>query len=199
MLVAGLVTGCGTSQVPDPKDASQRYADAVRRKDAEALFDLLDEESRRALGRPGVEKLLEESAPELERRAKAFSGADSEVNATATVRYSDGEVVALRLEDGQFRLSSAVAFPAAAATPTQALHELRAALSRQSYRSLLQVLSSDTRSAVEGQVVELIDALERPETLDVVVSGDRATVTTPGGHRVELINESGVWKVRDFE
>lgn len=198
-LLLSFAVCCGGGQVPDPKDARDRYAEAVQRKDADALYELLDEQSQRALGRAGVEKLLSESGPELQRRAKALVGSDSEVDATAHVRFADGEVAALRLEDGQFRVSSAVAFPSAAATPTQALRELRAALSRQSYRALLQVLSSDTRSAVEGQVVELMQALEHPETLDIVVTGDRATVTTPGGHRVELLNEAGVWKIRDFE
>jgi hypothetical protein len=81
----------------------------------------------------------------------------------------------------------------------QALHELRAALARRSYRALRQVLSSEARGDVERQAADLAAGLEHPETLDVVIVGDRATVTTPGGHRVELVNEAGVWKVRDFE
>jgi hypothetical protein len=81
----------------------------------------------------------------------------------------------------------------------QALRELRAALSRRSYRALSHVLSSDARGDVERQVEDLTAGLERPETLDIVIVGDRATVTTPGGHRVDLVNEAGVWKVRDFE
>jgi predicted nucleotidyltransferase len=107
--------------------------------------------------------------------------------------------VSLSLEQGQFRVSSAAAFPSGANTPVQALHELRAALARRSYRALAHVLSSEARGDVERQASDLATGLEHPETLDIVVAGDRATVTTPGGHRVELVNESGVWKVRDFE
>jgi hypothetical protein len=146
-----------------------------------------------------VAQLLAQAGPELQRRAKALSSGDREVSAQAAVRFSDGEVVSLVLEQGQFRVRSASAFPSAANTPVQALRELRAALSRRSYRALSHVLSSDARGDVERQVEDLTAGLERPETLDIVIVGDRATVTTPGGHRVDLVNEAGVWKVRDFE
>jgi hypothetical protein len=185
--------------VPNPTDAGDRYAEAIRQKDARALYEMLDEESRRALGPEQVERLLRDSAPELERRARLLAGPEREVSAQAALRFSDGEVVTLKLEEGGFRLSSASAFPSGASTPAQALHELRAALARQSYPALLQVLSDETRGEIERQVLELIRGLEHPEALDIVVDGDSATVTTAAGHRVELVNEGGVWKVRDFE
>lgn len=199
VLLAPLLLGCGAGSVPDPREAGDRYAEAIRQKDARALHELLDAESQRALGQAQVERLLRDSARELERRAQLLGGADREVSAHAALRFSDGEVVTLKLEGGEFRISSASAFPSGASTPAQALHELRAALARQSYPALLQVLSDDTRGALERQVLELIRDLEHPETLDIAVDGDSATVTTPAGHRVELINEGGVWRVRDFE
>jgi hypothetical protein len=194
-----LPVACASARVPDPLQAGDRYNQAIRTKDASALYAMLDAESRRALGRERVARLLDDAGVELQRRAEALSSGDREVAARAEVRFSDGEVVSLSLERGQFRVSSAAAFPAAANTPVQALQELRAALARRSYRALAQVLSSEARGDVERQAADLAEGLEHPENLDVVIVGDRATVTTSGGHRVELVNEAGVWKVRDFE
>jgi hypothetical protein len=41
--------------------------------------------------------------------------------------------------------------------------------------------------------------LERPDALPIQVNGNRATLQTTTGHRVELELHDGVWKVRDFE
>lgn len=193
------ICGCAGAAVPDPRTAGSEYEAAVKKQDATALYELLDEEAKRALDERRVAQLLKESQKELLARAEALAGPDATVTAQAELRFSDGEVVVLQLEDGRFRLSSAAAFPSGANTPVQALHELRVALSRRSYQGLLQVLSSDTRASVEDQAADLVGALEQPETLDIVVNGDRATVTTPGGHRIDLLNEDGIWKVRDFE
>lgn len=198
-LMVLLFSACGASAVPDPKQAATQYAEAVQGRDETKLYNLLDAEARRALGPERVEELLQQSQSELERRALEFAGDDAEVKAQAQLQFSNGEVVSLQLEDGRFRVSSASAFPSGATTPTQALHELRSALARRSYLGLLHVLSSETRAAVEDQVQDLVTILEHPEALEVTISGDRATVVTPRGHRVELKNENGVWKVRDFE
>lgn len=199
-LVFGVLalSACSAS-VPDARSAATNYAAAIEAKDAEAVHALLDKESQRVLGQKRVAVLLRESQQELEQRAKGFADPGAEVRTQADLRLKDGSVVSLELEGGQFRISSAMALPSAANTPLQALHELRAALSRRSYIALLYLLSTETRDGLETQVHDLAKALEHPETLDIKVRGDRATVTTPSGHRVEIQNEDGVWKIHDFE
>jgi hypothetical protein len=105
----------------------------------------------------------------------------------------------LDLEGGHFRVSAAAGLPAGARTPAQALGELRGALARRSYAALVRVLSGETRSALEGDMRSLVEGLEHPDALDVRAHGETAEVEVPGGHKVLLKREAGVWKVVDFD
>jgi hypothetical protein len=63
----------------------------------------------------------------------------------------------------------------------------------------MRVLSPATRAAVEADLRSLVSGLEKPETLQVQTNGDSATVQVPGGHRVRLKREGGIWRVDDFD
>jgi hypothetical protein len=105
----------------------------------------------------------------------------------------------LEVEDGKYRISAAAGLPFGARTPAAALSELRRALAQRSYAALIRVLSSDTRGAVEGDMRTLVEGLERPDALDVKVHGESAEVSVPGGHKVLLKREAGIWRVHDFD
>jgi hypothetical protein len=192
--------GCLAGRVPDPRGAVADYADAAKRGDADAIYDLLSEKGRRSLTREEVRRIVKDERGELADAAKALSAPGVVVKARARVRYTDGEDTSLELDDqGVFRISGADALPAGARTPEQALEELRRVLARRSYAGLMRVLSPATRSAIEGDLRGLVTGLEHPEGLEVTVVGDSATVQIPGGHEVKLKREAGVWHVEDFD
>lgn len=193
------LAACGKPVVPDPADAAQAYAEAAKRGDADALYEMLTEQARQTHGRQGVGKLVKESRTELARQGAALESDGVEVRAVATIRYADGESAVLEVEDGRFRVSATGTLPAGAQTPAEALDELRQVVARRSYAGLMRVLTNDTRSAMESDLESLVDGLEDPETLDVRISGDTALVTVPGGHFVRLKREEGVWRVEDFD
>ncbi len=200
MLWCGSVAlGCAARPVPDPKEAVAEYRAALERGDAARLHGLLSAEARAELTQDEVRALLQESKAELAARSKALSQPSAQTRTVARVRYPDGEWATLDMEQGVFRLRSAAALPAGARTPAEALAELRRALSRRSYPALVRVLSAESRGGLEEQLSSLVLALEQPDALDIQADGDRATVNTPGGHRIELVREDGVWRVRDFE
>src|SRR5690606_15063917 len=105
----------------------------------------------------------------------------------------------LELRDGRFWVTAAGALPGGSRTPEQALEQLRRVLARRSYAGLMRVLTPSTRAAIEQDLRSLVEGLERPDTLEVEVSGDAATVEVPGGHSVKLKREGGVWRVEDFD
>ncbi|HMJ10920.1 MAG TPA: hypothetical protein VK524_05910 [Polyangiaceae bacterium] len=196
---AGAALGCAHSDLPEPEAAVARYAEAAKRGDGDALYGMLTRSAQRSYGRPATRALVREARAELGRKSQALSQPNTQVTARARVRFADGEGAEFELEDGGFRIASAGALPSGARTPAQALGELRQALARRSYASLLRVLSQDKRTALEGDLRSLVSGLEQPETLDIKVSGDTAEVRVPGGHSVKLKREAGVWRIDDFD
>lgn len=201
LLLALSAAGCGSTSLPDPKEAVRVYAAAAARGDADAIYAMLSDKSRSSLSRDEVRKRVAEERTELAEQARSVTAPGVVVKTRARVRYPDGEVATLELDPGEraFKVSAADALPAGARTPEQALEQLRRVLARRSYAGLMRVLSPATRSAVESDLRSLVEGLEQPEGLEVQVAGDSATVQIPGGHEVKLKREAGVWRVEDFD
>ena len=104
--------GCQTAKVADPSSVIAAYADATRRGDADAIYGMLSERSRRDLGRDGTRRLVLDARAELAQQAKFWSSPEAKPDAVAVIRYADGEQADLALEEGVFRVSFAAALPA---------------------------------------------------------------------------------------
>ena len=199
LLLVPFVAGCLGRSVPDPRDAAADYARAASRGDGDALYGMMTTSAQHARSRADVKKLVAEERGELAEQAKTLGAKDTRVEATARLRYEDGEEAHLELRDGRFWVTAAGALPGGSRTPEQALEQLRRVLARRSYAGLMRVLTPQTRAAIEQDLRSLVVGLERPDTLHVDVTGDGAVVTVPGGHSVKLKREGGVWRVDDFD
>ena len=193
------VLGCSRPAVPDPRAAAQEYARAAEAGDHAAIYALLTDRSQRELGPAGTQALVRDARDELKERAANLKQGPLNVQARAEVRFDDGEKAFLELESGHFRVAQTGTLPSGAVTPAQALDELRVALARRSYPALMRVMTSSTRGSMENNMRGLVDGLEQPETLDIQVDGDRASVELPDGHTVKLKREEGLWKIDDFD
>jgi hypothetical protein len=192
--------GCASpSRVPPAADAVARYGQAVANGDVDALYGMMGTESRRAVSRQELARVLAEQKAELAEHAKALTAPERTIAERAQLRYPDGEIVALEVRDGQFFVEAASGLPAAARTPAQALGQLRSVMARRSYAGLLRVLTPRTRALLEGEMRSLVEGLAQPESLPLEVSGDVATAVVAGGHRVRLRREDGVWHVEDID
>jgi len=193
------LAGCASSDVPDPRSAAHVYAEAAARGDADAIYGMMTKAAQKQRTKDDVRKIVLAEREELVEQARALGSKDARVEATARLKFEDGEEAALDLKDGRFYVTSAGALPGGARTPEQALDQLRRVVARRSYAGLMRVLSPATRAAMEQDLRTLVDGLERPETLPVQVTGDNATVSVPGGHHVRLKRDGGVWRVDDFD
>lgn len=199
MLPVSLLFGCASVGVPDPHAAARAYADAAIRGDADALFIMMTKASRQMRSRADTRKMVADERVELAEQGRDLQGANIRVEATARLRYADGEEAALDLSQGQYRVTAAGALPGGARTPEEALEQLRRVLARRSYAALMRVLSPATRAAIETDVRALVDGLSAPGTLPVQILGDAAVVPVPGGHLVKLKREDGIWRIEDFD
>ena len=181
VLIAAGLPGCLGRSVPDPRDAAADYARAASKGDSEALYGMMTTSAQHARSRAEVKRLVAEERGELAEQAKTIGAKDTRVEATARLRYDDGEEAQLELRDGRFWVTAAGALPGGSRTPEQALEQLRRVLARRSYAGLMRVLTPQTRAAIEQDLRTLVTGLERPDTLHVDVTGDGAVVTVPGG------------------
>lgn len=194
-------TGCSGSSVPDPRGAADAYARAAARGDADAIYGMMTTSAQKARSREDVRRLVQEQRGELAEQARSVTAKDARVEATARLRYEDGEEAQLELRDGRFWItaSGSGALPGGSRTPEQALDQLRRVLARRSYAGLMRVLTPATRAAIEQDLRALVTGLERPDTLHVQITGDAAVVNIEGGHTVKLRRDGGVWRVDDFD
>ncbi|CAN5380818.1 hypothetical protein BH09MYX1_BH09MYX1_49580 [soil metagenome] len=200
LLLFGVATsGCVSHSVPDPRDAARVYADAAAKGDADGIYDMMTTEAQKSRPRDEVRKVVADERGELGDVATALRAPHTRVQATARLRYDDGEEAALDLKDGLFWVTSAGALPGGARTPEEALDQLRRVVARRSYAGLMRVLSPQTRAMIEQDLRSLVDGLEKPDTLPVQIAGDTATVEVPGGHHVRMRRDGAVWRIDDFD
>jgi hypothetical protein len=193
------LAGCASAGVPDPRASARAYADAASRGDADKLYAMMTTSARQSRSLADARKVVDDERGELADQARDIDRADVRVEATARLRFSDGEEAALELRNGRYWVTAAGALPGGARTPEEALDQLRRVLARRSYPALMRVLSPGTRAAIENDVRALVDGLSEPATLPVRLNGDAAVIPVPGGHQVKLKREGGVWRVDDFD
>jgi hypothetical protein len=194
-----LLTACVSSSVPDPRDAVDAYAAAAARGDADAIYGMMSSAGQRARTREDLRRIVADERAELAEQAKTLTAKDTRIEATARLRFADGEEAALDLKDGRYWITAAGALPGGGRTPEEALDQLRRVLARRSYAGLMRVLTPATRAAIEHDLRSLVEGLEQPGTLQVDTNGDAAQVVVPGGHHVKLKREGGVWRIDNFD
>ncbi len=190
--------GCA-GPTPDARAAALAYAAAAQRGDAAALYALMTSASRRDRSREEVAGIIADERTELAEQGAAIAGPNARLEATARLRFADGEEAALDLRNGRYGVTAAGALPGGGRTPEEALQQLRRVLARRSYAGLIRVLSPATRASVEDRMRSLVDGLTDPGALPVQVTGEAAVVAVPGGHQVKLKRDGGVWRVDDLD
>jgi hypothetical protein len=194
-----LDAGCAGTSLPDPRRTAEAFGLAATNGNTDAIYGMMTEDARRSRSRDEVKGIVTNEREELAEEGRALAAKDVRVEATARLRFPDGEEAALDLKGGRFYVTSAGALPGGARTPEEALDQLRRVLARRSYAGLMRVLSPATRAAIEQDLRGLVSGLDHPETLPVTLTGDSATIAVPGGHHVRLKREGGVWRVDDFD
>lgn len=200
ILLMIVIGGCGgNARDSGPSRAVSRYAGALSRGDAEAAWQLLDEDARRGRTPAEHRALMAANAEELRAQGAALgraAGPDA-VDAHARVTLQSGETVVLVLEEDGWRIDGGVLDAAGLATPLDAVAAFRRALMRRDLNGVERVLSRQTRAEWEEEVRRVVESTEDVDDLEVEVQGNHARVRTSGGGTIELVRESGEWRIVD--
>ncbi len=198
-IACAVLTGCAAGALPSPQPTIDAYVNATKHGDHAALHALLPERDRVRLSADDVSALIKDNAAEVRAQATKFIGPSVIAEAKAELTFEDGEKVTLDLERGQFQIGTVGTLPGGGATPSQAIAELRRALSARSYPALLRALTPKARRIMEDLLRSIATSLAHPEALPIVEAGDTAEVRVPGGHYVKLRREGAEWHVEFFE
>ncbi len=215
-LLALLLTtpGCATRAASaDPQQTLQRYAAAIRAKDAEAAYAMLSEQAKKRMTFEAFRRTLEENPEELEPLADALSRQADAVEVTATVTTPEGEALELVLEDGEWKADISSVQLYSQATPEKALRSFVKAFKAQRYDVLLRFAPAEhteglteelLRKAWEGdqkeEMSQLVAALEAalPTARAEILGDNRATVPYGAAGAVQMLLEDGAWKIEEF-
>lgn len=201
LLAAALLgAGCATT-APPPEVAVTAWAEAVQRRDADAAWDLLDEEARQGMTRESFEVLFEHHHPALLQQAELLLTRAEEVTPriTAEVPLPSQRAVTLQWSDAQWRLASTTPAGLQQDTPRAALASFAAALDRRDLDALITLMSEERRVALVGEFSLLRQQIEAHLDRDLVVRGDRAVLKLSTGDRVLLVRKDGQWRVDGLE
>lgn len=194
-LVWLLLPGCVRDVDVGPESAIARWADALERRDAEAVHALLDEDARQALSVETLGRLLAENPAELDDHVRGVR--QTRPRARAVVDLPDGERAVLLREEGRWKVSGALLGVPVAVTPEDAIHALRRALRDPALAGVLAVLARRPRAGVLAEVERFLEDTEDELAWRSSLAGNEATVRTAGGWSIRLVRESGEWRVAD--
>ncbi len=197
----------------DPQETLQRYAAAIRARNAEAAYAMLSEQAKKRMTFEAFRRILEENPEELEPLAHALSRKADSVEVTATVTTPDGEALELVLEDGEWKADVSAIQLYSQATPERTLRSFVRAFKAGRYDVLLRFAPTEhtdglteelLQKAWEGdqreEMNQLVAALEAalPTARAELLGDDRATVPYGAAGAVQLLLEDDAWKIEEF-
>lgn len=180
--------GCaGAGARPDPSGTVGRLAQALRAGDAVTIAELTGRSPEQVQGALATE------ARELGALGAVLDTAALEPGARVTL--ADGSTVMLVREGESWRVDRGVLGRSAFARPVDAIAALHAALARSRLAGVFEAYARSSRGELDAELTRWIDGTADPDALDVRVHGEAATVETPTGEIIELVRESGEWRV----
>jgi len=215
LLVLGLIAGCGGGAGADPDRVLHDYSVALESGRAAEAYALLSTESKKSISFEQFQRILKENPEEARELAQGLRRPQvAPPRVTATVTGPDGESsILLVYEQGAWRVDASAIDLYSQRTPEAAVRAFLRAYDNRRFDVLLKFVPQEQREDLTA--AELKKAWEGEERADmdrltgalraslptakVEVFGDRATLAFGAGGSVELVRESGLWKIEDLK
>jgi hypothetical protein len=206
-----VVASCGghtkemqmTAGTPAPQ--LHAWADAVKRDDAHAAYNLLSPAQQKKESFDEFERRWKDTKPERDAQAAALEAGLRDapsLGEKATVTLSDQKTTSLVHERGEWHMEAPLLGAARASSPQEALALFAAALEDRSVEGVMRLLTSTRRDGLNDQLTLFITGMKSHAGGEIQVTGDRATMQwNDGKHRwkITLRQENGEWRIDDFD
>jgi hypothetical protein len=195
-----------------PKDALDRYREALERKDARAMLALSERSLRESMTEEELRAYLDAQTTVLSGIAGDLAGPPTRLRRSAEVILKSGRRIVLVEEDGAWRIAEGAVELARFDTPEHALTTFFAAtlarrwatVRRAIPKRFVDALSSD--DALAKHVEAMRPRIDRARVEigvamggRVELRGERALLAYGEGKKVTFEREDGAWKVLDLE
>ncbi len=199
LTLAILLVGCAHHHDPrvDPALTLRAWSEAIGHDDPHTAYMLLSSSLRSRLSEADFTLQWKAAPSELTEQQDALRSAT--VARQAALRQRDGRALVAVREEGRWRLTSPRPADEGAATPAEALQLLIAAVDARDFDALLRVLAEPLRSSLEQALDDRLEKLRAAvKKGGIEISGEHAKIRYDSRYHIELIEENGRWRVRDF-
>jgi len=204
--------GCGgstPSATPDGTVAA--FARALSQSRYEDAYGLMSRAYRRRVPLEDFVRHLEEHPEEAREASVALGRPDGPTEQSAVMRFSDGDRVELRRDEGGgWRISTNLVDFYDQSSPRATLRSFVRAMERERYDVVLRMVPDADREGMteermreawtgEGQeeIERLLENLRTSLDAPIEQVGDRATMPYGDRFTAQLVREDGVWKIED--
>ena len=188
---AAISLGCGAHADTVRPDATiEALTAALRSGDAVGLAS--------ATGRTEADVGASQSRNAAELHALGETLARASVESSARVTLVDGGALVLVREGESWRVDRGVLGRPALSRPVDAVIAFHDALARARVEGVLGVLARVPRAELEAELTRWIEGTADPDAIEISVQGETAIAITPTGERLDLVRESGQWRVLSF-
>ena len=195
-----------TSSRDGPSKTVERYLAAIDANRPDLAYPLLDERIRRRVSRNDFIGRWRAARLELaDQKTRLRKALDKPYRVVASIRYDSGLQARLIYLDKRWTVQEGMTQSLETASPTDALRAFIHAIESRDYPSVMKLVSRSMRETIEREIEERLTRLKKITTTPnklapaLEVTGNKARLQYDRQYKIELIRESGEWKILDFD
>ena len=181
----------------DPRLVLRAWSEAIAHDDPHTAYGLLSSSLKSRLSEPDFIVQWKAAPAELTTQLDALRS--STLDRQAALRQRDGRALVAVFESGAWRLAAPRPSDDGADSPAEALRRLVDALDARDFDAILRQLAEPLRSSLESALQDRLEKLRAAvKKGGIDATADHARILYDSRYHIDLIQENGRWRVRDF-
>lgn len=205
-LVALLTIACAHDPAHGPEQLRQAYADALRRDDPNAAYELMSPEVQARVSREAFEERWREDKKERKLQLaalKKLDGAESQPVMTGMTTHEGGALLNWTHLDGHWLVVDGLPGTYDTSTPASTIRAFIRALRTLDFQGVATLLdpelASQLREDWSSRAKRIEKALREPDKLDLSLDLRRAVLRYGTTEQITLEQTTHGWRIIDFD